>query len=103
MIPKELNRQELKIESYRFRSYEETPFEMDGTTYVPVNLYHDNETKDPRDDIFILSIPFPVETEVVLEELSNYEGEDLITANFEQAPKGETTYEVKEVEVIKRE
>jgi len=103
MIPEELNGQKLKIESYRFRTYEGTPFEMNGTTYVPVKLYYDNETTDPRDDIFILSIPFPVETELVQDELRHYEGEELITSNFEKAPKGETTYEVKEVEVIRKE
>lgn len=103
MIPGELNGQQLKIESNRFRTSEGTAFEMNGITYVPVRLFYDNETTDPRDDIFILSLPFSVETELVLEELSHNQGEELITSNFKQAPKGKATYEVNEIEVIKLE
>jgi len=57
-IPRELNDQKLKMESYRFLSYDATPFEIDGTSLVPVPLCYDNETKNPRDDIFILTMCF---------------------------------------------
>lgn len=103
MIPKEFQGQKFKIESYRFKTYSLSSFEMDGITYIPVSLYYDSETIDPRDDIYILSIPFPVGTELVIEELSYYEGEELDTATFRIAPKGDSKQAVKKVKVIKLE
>src|SRR5207244_4153128 len=79
IIPDNLNGKTLKIENNRFRTTEGTPVEMDGITYVPVTLNYDNETFDPRDDIYLLTIPFPVDKNLVLEELKYYEGTKLIT------------------------
>lgn len=103
MIPDNLNGQELKIEYYRFITREGTPFEMNGTAYIPVHLYYDNETTDPRKYIYILSIPFPVETELIVSELNPFESAKLMTPNFKDAPKGNTSYEEKKVNVIKIE
>jgi len=85
IISKEVYKFDLNIESSRFLSYAGTAFEMNGSTYITVSLYYDNQTADPRDDIYIVSIPFPLVRELVLEELSYYEGEELIRANFERA------------------
>lgn len=101
LIPNQPNGQRMKIEQYRFWTREGTPFEMDGTVYIPVHLYYDNETNDPRDDTYILSIPFPVPTELLLEELKHYQSEELITSNFNRAPNGETTIE--EQTMLKKE
>ena len=103
LIPNQPNGKKIDIEQCRFRTMEGTPFEMNNTVYVPVHLYHDNKTNDPRDDIYLLSIPFPVPTELALEELSHYEGQELITSNFEKAPKGKPSYEFEEKELIKKE
>tara|TARA_R110002050_G_scaffold286087_2_gene436059 strand:- start:1655 stop:2149 length:495 start_codon:yes stop_codon:yes gene_type:complete len=103
MISKEIYTPNLKIESYRFLSYAGSPFEINGSTYIPVSLYYDNETTDPKDDIYIVSIPFTVERELVLDELSYYEGEELIGASFEPAPQGRPNKEAKKVNVIRSE
>jgi hypothetical protein len=102
LIPNQPNGKQIDIEQYRFRTMEGSPFEMNNTVYVPVHLYHDNKTNDPRDDIYLLSIPFPVTTELALEELSHYEGQELISSNFEKAPKGKPNYELEEKELIKK-
>ena len=103
MIPKEFAGKRLKIESYRFKAHALGPFEMDGRTYIPIGLYYDNETIDPGDDIYLLSIPFPVETELAMEELSYYESEDLDTATFRIAPQGDNKQKMKRVKVINLE
>ena len=93
LIPNQLNGKKIDIEHYRFSTEESTPFKMNNTVYIPVHLYYDNKTNDPRDDIHILSIPFPVPTELVLEELSYYEEQELIISKFEEASKGNPSYE----------
>lgn len=103
MISTDLYTSNMKIESYRFLSYAGTPFEMDGSTYIPVSLYYDNETTDPRDDIYLVSIPFPVERELIMEELSYYEGDELRRVDFKTAPPGLPNYDVKKVDVIRSE
>lgn len=91
LIPNSINGQELKVENYRFLAYNVTPFLLNGVTYVPVQLYYDMETNDPRDDIFILSIPFEVNRKLVEEELAFYEDEELLTADFNDAESGKPT------------
>ena len=103
LIPNQPNGKKIDIEYYRFTTIKGTPFEMNNTVYIPVHLFYDNKTIDPRDDIYILSIPFPIPTELALEELSHYEGQELITSNFEEAPKGNPGYVFEEKELIQEE
>ena len=103
MIPRELNRVSLKVEYYRFRSIPGTPFKMDGKTFIPVDLYYDSETNDPRDDIFVLSVPFEVDEGLVISELSHYQGISVISAHFQEAPNGESTVSIEQIEILKKE
>ncbi len=89
LIPGSQNGKILKIESSRFRTTEGDPFVVDCTAYVPVYLFYDNETNDPRDDLFITSIPFEVEKELILNETKHYEGQKLVTINLKTAPIGD--------------
>jgi hypothetical protein len=74
MIPSNPNGHQMKQDLYRFRTLECTPFEKDSLTCLPIHLYFDSETTDPRDDIYLLSVPFRVDKDFMRKELSYYEG-----------------------------
>lgn len=94
IIPNNPNGKKLKIEYYRFITRVGAPFVLNDTTFVPVHVSYDNESNDPRDDIYLLSVPFPIDNELVLEELTHYEGVELAIAEFVNAPNGETNYPI---------
>lgn len=101
IIPEKIEGQELTIATYRFRTYEGNSFEMEGTAYVPVVLYYDNHTIDVKDDLYIASIPFPVEKDLLLEELEHYHGSELGQPKFVEAPRGKTIGKVFKVKMLK--
>jgi hypothetical protein len=99
-IPSQINGIPLTMERSRFNVRESTPFELDGTLYVPVELTHDNNTKDPRDDLPIVTIPFPVETKLVLAEMSFYEDQTIQHTPFVEVPQG-PEQEIKPIQRIR--
>jgi len=87
MIPKEVNGKEIKIVHSNFRITEGYPFIRNNKTYVQVFLYYDNETFDPRDDIFVIAFPFQVDKELIDSELQHYQGQEYVDYNFITAKK----------------
>ncbi len=93
--------QSFKIEYYRFLSYAGSLFELDGKVYVSVSVYYDNETLTPKDDVFIANVPIEIDRDLAISELNYYEDEDLITDDFKEAPRGESSQgPVKKVKAI---
>jgi hypothetical protein len=99
LIPSQINGVPLIMERNRFTVHTSTPFELDGTLYVPVAVGYDNLTTDPRDDLHIVTIPFPVETKLVQEEMNYFEDQTIITAQLVEVPPG-PSQEVIPIEVI---
>lgn len=95
-IPSTIQGQKMKLERYRFAVMTGEPFTMDQTVYIEVRLFYDNETVDPRDDLHLISIPFPVETELVEAEIEHFGHGEIATAPFRTVPPGEPAYEKKE-------
>lgn len=88
MIPVEVEDISLKLEYRRFVTHEGIPFEKGSKTYIPVYLFYDMETLDPRDDLFLGGVPFIVDKKLILKELKYYEGQFLIDLPFSEAPLG---------------
>ncbi len=85
MLPKVVCGKEIKIVHNRFRITEGHPFIRDDKSYVQTFLFYDNETLDPRDDIFIIALPFEVRKDLIDSELQHYEGEKYDAYNFVSA------------------
>lgn len=78
------NDKEMRVEYKNFDTREGSHYEVDGVTYVPVYLYYNNETPDPRDDIFIIGIPFPVDKELIVDSTNVHKYKILTTAILEE-------------------
>lgn len=81
----------LKIEGYRFKVEASSPFEMDGKTFISLNLIYDCETQDHLDDLFVISIPIEVDRNLIESEMKYYEGLELLNMNFQVAASGDPT------------
>lgn len=103
LIPGSINNLSLKMESLRFITHQGNPFILDNVTYIPVRVFYDNQTNDPSDDIHITSVLFPVNKELVLQDLANYEGEELMADSFKDAPAGKPTYKTVKLKTVKLE
>lgn len=91
------------MESLRFITHQGNPFILDNVTYIPVRVFYDNQTNDPSDDIHITSVLFPVNKEFVLQDLANYEDEELMADSFKDAPAGKPTYKTVKLKTVKLE
>lgn len=78
------NDKEMRVEYKNFDTREGSHYEVDGVTYVPVYLYYNNETPDPRDDIFIIGIPFPVDKELIVDSTNVHKYKILTPAILEE-------------------
>lgn len=78
------NGKELKVAYKNFDTREGSHYEVDGVTYVPVYLYYNNETPDPRDDIFIIGIPFPVDKKLIVDSTNVHKYKIFTTAVLEE-------------------
>lgn len=87
MLPKIFNGKEIKIDHSRFRMTTGDPFIRNNKAYIQVFLFYDNKTIDPRDDIFIIALPFQVDKELIDSELQHYEGQEYVDYNFITAKK----------------
>lgn len=82
MIPKIVNGREMMISHDRFQMTTGSPFIRDKKVYIQAFLYYDNRTIDPRDDEFIIALPFEVNKDLMDKELQYYHGQDYIDYGF---------------------
>lgn len=75
---------EMKVDYKNFDTREGAHYEVDGITYVPIYLSYNNETPDPRDDIFIIGIPFPVDKELIVDHANVHKYKIYTTAVLEE-------------------
>ena len=78
------NGKELKVDYKNFDIREGSHYKVHGVTYVPVYLYYNNKTPDPRDDIFIIGIPFPVDKELIVDHTNIHKYKIFTSAGLEE-------------------
>jgi hypothetical protein len=84
----------------RFHCHQGNAFKLNGQTYFSVVLFYDRATNDPRDDIAIVSIPFPVDEKLLLQGYGQNSSAE-IAQNFDTASLGKPTYEIKQIKRVK--
>lgn len=84
---------ELPMEINRMHCRTSHSFTLNGQTYLSVVLFHDNGTTDPRDDIALVSIPFPVDEKLLTQGYGQNPNET-IAKDFSAAPRGKPNYEL---------
>ena len=82
MMPKMINGKKMNINHDRFRVNTGSPFILDNKVYMQVYLYYDCETTDPRDDQFIIALPFEVNKDLMDSELQYYQGQNYMDYGF---------------------
>jgi hypothetical protein len=82
MFPKIVNGKELIINHDHFRIVTGYPFINENKVYIQAFLYYDSETIDPRDDEFIIALPFQINKDLMDRELQYYHGENYIDYGF---------------------
>jgi hypothetical protein len=82
MVPKIVDGKQLIMNYEHFRITTGSPFIRDNKVYILASLYYDSETTDPRDDEFIIALPFEVNKDLMDRELQYYQGQDYIDYGF---------------------
>ena len=82
MIPKIVNGKEIIINHDHFQISTGSAFIKDNKVYIQAFLYYDSETIDPRDDEFIIALPFEVNKDLIDRELQYYQDREYIDYGF---------------------
>ena len=94
LIPRNFNGVRLKMEYNRFITRDSAPFAIGDSTYIPISLLYDNETNDPRDDLFIMTVPIFVSNDSLMLAHMEEMGTTMQALALEDAPLGRSTQTV---------
>ena len=88
LIPKKINGLKLKIEQYRFNFYQWTVFSIGDKCFVSSHLTYDNESNDPKDDVFLASILFEIDENLLKNELIYFDDREIERFIDQAVPMG---------------